>query len=182
MNWQDTINNPLGIYQDAGPVVIGANTDDGGGEALQVVGPTALDSQAIVTDGSGLITINDPGQIQLANAAQDALVTLQSGFGGPTFTMQGQVSTGGVAATISLTNHRDLHIIPGIDDASVKGYLGLAPAAGYKVLIGTNTTGGSVLRVVGLPTGNGTPPGGLSAGDLWVDTALGAHQGVLKVY
>jgi hypothetical protein len=41
---------------------------------------------------------------------------------------------------------------------------------------------GGAFSMPNLPTGSGTPPGGLVAGDLWVDTTLGSHQGVVKIY
>ena len=72
MDWQPTTNNPLGIYFDAGPVVVGIDTDDGGGESLQVTGPTSLDGGLITTDGSGNLTTTDGGQIVATDADQDA--------------------------------------------------------------------------------------------------------------
>ena len=84
--------------------------------------------------------------------------------------------------TIGLVAAKDLHLTPGIDEFSDKGDAYICPVSGHKAIIGTSTAGGSVLRVVGLPTGAGAPPAGLSAGDLWVDTTAGSHQGILKVY
>ena len=182
MDWQPTTNNPLGIYFDAGPVVVGADSDDGGGESLQVTGPTSLDDQTIVTDGGGNLTVQGGGAITLADTTNDVLILLTPGSGNPSLTLQGQVSAGGIAATITLSANKNLSIVPGTDDTSAKGFLALSPVSGHPVIIGTNAAGGSVLRVVGLPTGAGTPPGGLSAGDLWVDTTAGSHQGILKVY
>ncbi len=46
----------------------------------------------------------------------------------------------------------------------------------------TRLTYATNLNISNYPTGSGTPPGGLSAGDLWVDTIGGSHQGILKVY
>lgn len=36
--------------------------------------------------------------------------------------------------------------------------------------------------IVTLPSGIGIPPAGLSPGSYWIDTTLGKHQGVIKVY
>ena len=85
-------------------------------------------------------------------------------------------------ATIGLVAAKDLHLTPGDRRSQHEGERYICPVSGHKAIIGTNAAGGSVLRVVGLPTGAGTPPAGLSAGDLWVDTTAGSHQGILKVY
>ncbi len=163
-------------------MVVGANLDDGGGESLQVVGPTALDSQAIVTDGSGNLSINAAGSVTINDTTNDCVVSLFTTTNEAGITLQTRVSLGSAPATINERNGKDLSLTPGTDESLVAGSLLLGNSSNHKVLIGGTTPGGSVLRITGLPTGAGTPPGGLSAGDLWVDTTLGSHQGVLKVY
>lgn len=182
MDWQPTTNNPLGIYFDAGPVVVGIATDGGGGQNLQVTGATSLDGGLIITDGGGNLITTDGGYIVATDASQDSTCSLLSISDVPQLSLISKIAEGAAPATIALITAKDLHIQPGIDEASTKGNAYICPLTGYKAIIGTNTAGGSVLRVVGLPTGAGTPPGGLSAGDLWVDTTAGSHQGILKVY
>ena len=182
MDWQPTTNNPNGVYYDAGPVVVGIATDGGGGQNLQVTGATSLDGGLILTDGGGNLMTTDGGYIVATDASQDSTCTLVSISNVPQLSLISKIAEGAAPATIALIAAKDLHIQPGIDDASSKGNAYICPLSGYKAIIGTNTAGGSVLRVVGLPTGAGTPPGGLSAGDLWVDTTAGSHQGILKVY
>ena len=46
----------------------------------------------------------------------------------------------------------------------------------------TVTINAGHINASSLPTGVGTPPGGLNPGDLWVDTTAGAHQGIVKQY
>lgn len=182
MDWQPTTNNPNGVYYDAGPVVVGVDTDGGGGQNLQVTGATSLDGGLITTDGNGNLMTTDGGAIVATDANQDATCTLLSFGGIPQLSLRSEIAEGGAPATIALVADKDLHLLPGIDEASQNGNCYICPVSGYKAIIGTNTAGGSVLRVVGLPTGAGTPPGGLSAGDLWVDTTAGSHQGIVKVY
>lgn len=182
MNWQETVNNPNGLYFDAGPVVVGINTDGGGGQNLQVTGATSLDGGLILTDGTGNLMTTDGGIIVATDADQDATCTLLSIGGTPQLSLVSHIAAGAQPATIGLVAAKDIHITPGIDEDSTNGNAYICPVSGHKLIIGTSTAGGSVLRVVGLPTGAGTPPGGLSAGDLWVDTTAGSHQGILKVY
>ena len=182
MNWQETVNNPDGIYFDAGPVVVGADSDGGGGQNLQVTGATSLDGGLIITDGTGNLTTTDGGEIVATDADQDATCTLLSIGGVPQLSLVSHIAAGAQPGTIGLVAAKDLHLTPGIDEGGTKGDAYICPVSGHKTIIGTNTAGGSVLRVVGLPTGAGTPPAGLSAGDLWVDTTAGSHQGILKVY
>lgn len=182
MDWQPTTNNPLGIYFDTGPVVVGVDTDGGGGENLQVTGATSLDGGLILTDGAGNLYTTDGGSIVATDESQDATCTLISTSNIPVLSLISHIAAGAQQATIGLIAGKDLHITPGTDEFSTKGDAYICPVTGHKAIIGTTTAGGSVLRVVGLPTGAGTPPGGLSAGDLWVDTTAGSHQGILKVY
>lgn len=46
----------------------------------------------------------------------------------------------------------------------------------------TTVVTSTMILAPSIPSASGTPPGGLVAGQLWVDTAAGSHQGVLKRY
>ena len=111
MDWQPTTNNPLGIYFDAGPVVVGIDTDDGGGESLQVTGPTSLDDQTIVTDGGGNLTVQgDGGVIVQPTPTKTQLTLLNRQWKPLPEPRQGQVAAGGHAGHDQLSaNKRPLN-------------------------------------------------------------------------
>ena len=186
MTWEPTTNNPAGLYFAAGPVVVGTDTDDGNGESLQVTGPTALDSEAIVTDGTGNVTWTDNGSgivltMQDTTPTDQLQLSVESGV--PQITLASQLDAGAGLAAITITLGQQMLIDPGTQSTGTDRPLIIGPnRATLQTVLGYNAPGGSSLRVRGLPTGVGTPPGGLSAGDIWVDTTAGAHQGVLKIY
>ena len=102
MDWQPTTNNPLGIYFDTGPVVVGVDTDGGGGQNLQVTGATSLDGGLILTDGNGNLMTTDGGEIVATDADQDATCTLVSLGGIPQLSLISHIAAGAQPATIGL--------------------------------------------------------------------------------
>ncbi len=170
MDWLTTPSDPNGIYHDPGPVVIGAGDVDLSSNVLQVTGSTSLDTGQILTGGDGSIQCNTTGVIAVNDTTDNLLASFGNVAGSPGFSLLNQASAGFPNAPSFVTSdlNNNLLLTAGANPSDVRGQVRLLSTKG--------------VRITSLPSNAGTPPAGLSAGDLWIDTTAGSHQGIVKVY
>lgn len=184
MDWQPTPTDPNSIFYDAGSVVIGAGDVDGSANVLQVTGSTSLDAGAITTDGSGNIQLTGISGVTINDTADSVQLVLGPNFGDPGLVMDGNTADGPgrVPAQLLADAGQGINARVGITDGGTNGTFRIQTQAGNIALLGVHAGGSTKVNFTGLPSNAGTPPAGLSAGDLWIDTTAGSHQGILKVY